>query len=965
MSLNEQQIRVVNHDDGPLLVLACPGSGKTRCVTERIARLIENGEKSSAILGVTFTNKAAKEMGERLKQHGHDGVLLCTFHALGVRILRKCGKLLGYKSNFTIVDQSGQLSLLRKVVKSQGFDPKSPQYDPKIIVKHLEDKKNQLTSDEKFELHLDPELVAIFREYGKMLKASNSMDFSDLIYNVVKLFQNNPKICEAYARKYRYILVDEMQDTNKAQLEMVKYLASVHNNIMCVGDVAQCFPAGTKIKTPTGTKCIEDFKKGDKISTLIKPGIIGPSEVTKVITKVSKSIAKIYFDDGSIIECTPNHLIPMDVKLNDDYTIYLMYKRELGFRIGMCKTSRQGWLSGRASQEGADAIWVIDSTSTKSEAFIKEQFYSIKYGLPTIVYHNSGRKMVITEKQIKWLFDNINTVHGGKRLLDDKHLDFSIPHHMPRMNQARKERIILNISLCADRGMHRYSMCTNNKEILEEFGTPRKSKHKNWRIENSTKSAEFIDSFVSKASETFGDRLSIWLSIKADDDKPLRCQPVANLLPGSIVYCEANNKIDRKKVNKIEFVQRSQIVYDLNVFRTHNYFADGVLVHNSIYGWRGACIENIMGFENHFEGAQVTELGISYRCTPEILQAAQSLIAKNRDSKQIKLKAFRESGNKVDFQSHAVPENEAEEVANLINVHKYDGTPFKEMAVLCRTNALTRVFEETFRRRRIPYVLIGAFGFYDRKEVKTAISFMKFLANSEDALSFEEIINTPSRGIGPVTLVKILEHAVEHNRGFLDVCQDIDGVKDITRKVKSSISHFVEILNTYDKNRPHDSLKHIFEESGFLEHLRTTDRAKDEHREDNVQELLRAFNHYATKRANPSLDQYLQEVMLMSSSDKEVDTDSVSLMTCHAAKGLEFDVVFIPGMEEEVFPHKRSLADGSIEEERRVAYVAITRAKDFLHLSMSAMRHAKGNVPSRFLEDMGLIEIDWSQVSET
>jgi len=621
--LNQQQRIVVDHKTGPLLVLACPGSGKTRCITERIIRLINKGENPQNILAVTFTNKASREMLKRISKRGYDrNLLICTFHSLCVRILRRCCHLIGWKRNFSICDGSAQKSLIRKITKELGYDPQEKTFDPKRIIKIIEDKKNQLLSDEKFELHLQEEYVEIIREYHKTLKLSNSYDFGDLIYHTVELFKKEPKVQQAYAIRFKHILVDETQDTNKAQFELIKRLSSYHNNIVAVADELQ-----------------------------------------------------------------------------------------------------------------------------------------------------------------------------------------------------------------------------------------------------------------------------------------------------------------------------------------------------SIYGWRGACIDNILRFGDHFSDTKIHTLSINYRSTSEILYVAEKLINRNKNQRKVALQSIKGSGEQVQFLEHDTPEEESEEIANLVNQLKWDGHSLKEMAILCRVNSLTRTFEECFRRRDIPYVLIGSFGFYDRKEVKTGIAFMKFLANREDAISFENIVNVPSRGVGPKTIVRILEYAIDNKLPFLEVCKNPQ-VKGIRSKTKEALIYFANIIDSYSPAKPCESLSEIFEEVGFLDHLRETDRTRHENREDNILELLRGFQAYCTRKANPTIEQYVQEIMLLSSTDNESKDDAINLMTVHAAKGLEFDVVFVPGMEEGIFPHERSIEEGNVSEERRVCYVACTRARDRLYLSRSKMRATKGSpigsMPSRFLDDMGLISIDWN-----
>jgi DNA helicase-2/ATP-dependent DNA helicase PcrA len=544
-------------------------------------------------------------MAERIKERGYGHKLtISTFHSFCVKVLRKCGHLVGYKRNFSICDAGAQKSLFHKIVKGKGYNPKDHKYSPRYLITMLEGKKNQLLSNEEFELHLKQEYIEFFREYQKTLKMSNSMDFGDLIYNVVKIFEKEPRVRDAYAIKFEHLLVDEMQDTNKAQLELVKHLASHHNNVIAVGDICQ-----------------------------------------------------------------------------------------------------------------------------------------------------------------------------------------------------------------------------------------------------------------------------------------------------------------------------------------------------SIYGWRGACIENIMKFEEHFPGAKVAYLGINYRSTPEILSVAEKLIKENKGNLKVKLEAVRGSTNSPPVHKvYKQPEGEAEGIAEIIQNHKWKGYDYKDMAILCRINALTRTFEETFRRQEIPYILIGTFGFYDRKEVKDSIAFMKFLSNQEDAISFEEIINVPSRGVGPATLIKIMEHAQEHDISFVQACKQSHDIKGIQKKAAGSLNYFVHLLEKFDKRDPYNS--------------------KNEHREENILEFLRGFNGYCRRTAKPSVDQYLQEIMLMTSADKDTQDDSVKIMTCHAAKGLEFDVVFVPGLEEDIFPHKRSVAENNLAEERRVCYVAVTRAKSHLHLSGSQIRIGDGaplrTIPSRFLVDMGIIsKEDW------
>lgn len=631
-TLNEQQKEAVFCTEGPLLMLAGAGSGKTRSLTHRIAYLIrEKGIKPWNILAITFTNKAAQEMRDRacaLVEEDSKDLWISTFHATCSRILRRNIDLIGFDKNFTIYDTSDQKSLMKEVLKSMNIDMK--QFPEREVISVISSAKNEYKTpadmrEEWGDNYRYQKIADIYEEYQKALKKNGALDFDDLLVKTVDLFTAQPEVLNFYQERFRYIMVDEYQDTNTVQFLLIKQLAAKYRNLCVVGD----------------------------------------------------------------------------------------------------------------------------------------------------------------------------------------------------------------------------------------------------------------------------------------DDQ-------------------------------------------------------------SIYRFRGANIMNILNFEKVYPDAHVIRLEQNYRSTKNIIMAANSVIANNKQRKEKKLWTDNMQGELLHYNSYETDYDEADGVVSRIKFLSMRGVKYEEIAILYRTNAQSRVLEEKLKQRGVPYVIVKGIGFYDRKEIKDLMSYLKTVANGQDDLAVKRIINVPKRGIGQTTINRIQEFAMIHEISFMDAILCADQIPNIGRAL-SRVKQFgamIEEFREYEQeNEIHELLSHILETTGYAKELEqeATDEAKS--RLMDIDELSNDIIYYEENEEDPTLEGFLAEkdmYTLNAGVDNLEDSDQkVMLMTLHNAKGLEFSNVFLVGMEDGIFPGYMSVVSGDesdMEEERRLCYVGITRAKERLFLSGAQRRMIRGqtqyNRRSRFIDEI-------------
>lgn len=623
--LNDKQIKAVEHIDGPMLVLAGAGSGKTKVLTNRIANLIENGVSPFNILAITFTNKAAKEMKDRvIKLIGNKAydIQISTFHSLGVKILKENYALLGYERNFTIIDSDDVLTIIKKIMKDLNMS--KDYYNPREIKNKISSAKNEMIGVEAFsKVEFDHKIIEVYKQYQKKLKNGNSIDFDDLLILPIRLFKEYPNILEEYQDRYKYLLIDEYQDTNTAQYTLSKLLSYKYRNIFVVGD-------------------------------------------------------------------------------NDQ----------------------------------------------------------------------------------------------------------------------------------------------------------------------------------------------------------------------------------------------------------------------AIYAFRGANYKNILNFEKDYPEAKTILLEENYRSTKNILNAANSVIKNNKERKDKNLWSNNQEGDKIKYKTVSNEKEEASFVAEEIETLLNSNVKENDIAILYRTNAQSRVIEEEMLKKNIKYRIVGSFFFYNRKEIKDLLCYLRVINNHKDDVSLLRVINTPKRGIGEKTIDNLMEVASLNNTSIFEA---IASGKEL--EFKNLILDLTKKSETLSLT---ELIDEILEKSGIKKELSSSKLLEDEIRLENLNEFKGVTKSYEEEHGSATLEDFLDEISLVSDISEHQDGNNrVSLMTVHSVKGLEFDYVFIIGMEEGVFPHYNAINDGSnsaIEEERRLCYVAITRAKKKLYITSADTRMLFGNTnrnrPSRFIEeiDREYLDIDTKKI---
>lgn len=986
--LNPVQRQAVEALDGPVLVLAGAGTGKTRVLTTRLAHLLLSRRISPwNVLTVTFTNKAAREMRDRVDNllgSQSEGWWMGTFHSLAARILRRHAELVGLKPSFTILDTDDQIRLVKQLMEAENIDNKK--WPARMLLSIIERWKDRALTPDK----LKPEdagdaangrILSIYRQYQDRLRNLNACDFGDLLLHNITLFQQHNDVLAEYQNRFRYILVDEYQDTNVAQYLWLRLLAQSHKNICCVGDDDQCLIAGSAITMADGTtRPIEQVRAGDKVLSNHGSGDMRPATVARVHAKAYRGdIVTITTAAGRVIRSTPEHMHFAGYRLGatpQTYFTYLMFKRGVGYRLGTSQVYTAGQkkpmvgFQQRLLQEHADALWVVGTHDSEQEARAEEYILSLTYQVPTLPFvprTGSTKGLVHDPAYLRRVFDAFDTDANAGRLLSDRHLSPDHPHHRPRSRNASRRNIV--ITLCGDRRgatpMHRLSIVGNDAEgraALEGLGLSvraAKAGSASWRHETANADYGKLLAVVDRISTAFPVNIFNMARLGPNDGallagNSLPFTPAANVQRGMAMFV-ADGGYDL--VTKVERQPFDGMVFDLDIDHTHNFIADGLITHNSIYGWRGAEVGNILRFEHDFPGAQVIRLEQNYRSTAHILGAAHGIIANNHGRLGKELWTEQEGGEKVRVRGLWDAEEEARWVGDEVEAQQRKGVSLGQMAVLVRAGFQTREFEERFITLGLPYRVIGGPRFYERQEIRDALAYLRVLISPEDDLAFERIINTPKRGIGATTIQSLYVGARTLGVPLTEAAWQLSQTDELKPKMRGAISalsqDFFRWRALIDRV-PHTELAQtILDESGYTRMWQEDKSPEAPGRLDNLKELINAMGEFE------NLTGFLEHVSLVMENAQGSGDEQVSLMTLHGAKGLEFDVVFLPGWEEGVFPSQRTLDENGIaglEEERRLAYVGITRGRKRVYISHAANRRIHGTwataIPSRFVEEL-------------
>ncbi|NAS18863.1 UvrD-helicase domain-containing protein [Clostridium butyricum] len=973
--LNKEQYEGATTIEGQVLILAGAGSGKTRVLTHRIAHMVEDLNIAPYnILAITFTNKAAKEMKDRVRAligECAENMWISTFHSTCVKILRREIDKIGYKSSFTIYDSSDQKTLVKECMKTVNINDKD--ISEQEIISKIGKAKDRMQTARSFKLENESnfrenKIADVYEMYQKRLKENNALDFDDLIFKTVELFKSNPETLEFYQRKFKYIMVDEYQDTNGAQYELVRLLASKYKNICVVGDDDQCLVEGTMVSTENKDVEIEKLMKEDLVRVASGNGetsLLKISDINK--KKYCGKIVKITTKNNRVIKATPNHISFGKISLEEDkYYVYLMYKSGFGYRIDQTSSVRSrddrdaSGLAIRLNGEQADKMWIIKVCDTKGDATYYEQYYSVKYGIPTVVFNSRGRNITISQEQIEKMFKEIDTINAAEKLMEDEFLYNEYPHHLSnaviRGDSIRKR---VNLSFfggkkSVQRGIYSHRIGLNSSgddsknKFIEAGFNVRDGQRNTYRVETERALYDEAEEFARKLSMV-EENFEIVKKAKLSNDKSFMFMPIGSFKPGMSIAIQDNEKIEEDIVISVELEDYDGYVYDLNIDNARNYIANGIVVHNCIYQWRGADIKNILDFEKDYPDAKVIKLEQNYRSKGNILNAANVVIVNNSNRKSKALRTEQELGSKIKVYRAYSDSDEGDFVGKqILDIRKNEDKKYNDFAILYRTNAQSRIFEESFRRKGIPYKIVGGTRFYDRKEIKDILAYLKVLINPQDDISIRRIINVPKRSIGDATVNKIQDFADSFELNMWDALSEVRSIPTLTPRNVSCIDPFVQLMENLmilSETTPVSMLiETILEDTGYMDQLKKSNEIEDKSRIENLKELVSDAVDFEKNSEDKSLSAYLEKVSLVQDTDKiEDEDDSVVLMTVHSAKGLEFPVVFMVGMENGIFPGSASFEkESEMEESRRLCYVGITRAKEILFMTSAEVRRVFG-----------------------
>lgn len=1002
--LNDRQKEAVLTTKGPVSVLAGAGSGKTRVLTTRIYHLIRGGVAPEKILAVTFTNKAAREMRERLGARLGEEVALwkkgnlpfvATFHGLGRELLETYGRSMSIPRHFSIFDRDDSERAVKAALKELGIDPK--EVPPRAILSRISKAKGegQTLTDFK-EKHARESFRSritadAWQHYEETLAKERALDFDDLLEKPVRLLETDTEARQLVQERFHYIHIDEYQDTNELQGRLVSLLAGERRNLFVVGDIDQCLVAGTKITmSDHSKKPIESIRAGDLILSNYGSGDLRPALVTNVHSRTySEEYVCITTEKGRELRSTPEHIHFAGYRLGltpQLYFTYLMYKRGTGWRLGVSKTYTNGQIrpmvgfQQRCSQEHGDSVWVVGVHQRQQEARVDEYKLSLLYGIPTLPFvarKGSVGGYVHDQAVLDEIFRLLDTEAGAERLLADKGLSGEYPHH--HAQATRSDRRNITITLCGERRgktpMHRLSMVGSDAKghrVLTESGFPVRSAKRgstSWRFETAHANFGELRKRLTNLKTIFPEAHVIenarlgGKKRKPKDGNSLQFIPASSVLPGMVMFDEEGVYDIVTKTERVE--GGATKVYDLNIERTHNFIANGLITHNCIYTWRGATIDNLLEFENEYPGTKTIVLENNYRSTKNIVDAANQVIEKNRNRKEKRSVTDNREGEPICIAMKETAEHEACFIAQESLRLMRGGVSPEEIAVLYRTNFQSRALEDAFLQAGIQYRLLGT-QFYDRKEVKDVIAWVRLALEPNREADHMRAVQAPARGIGKVTLGKLLA-------GKRDELKPGERAK--VEAFEKTVATLHEAARTV---LPSEFIRLVIEGSG-MKAAYEKGADDDLERLANAQELATLASRHDDTPGIDGISAFLGDVALAGDQDEldrpqgltlrskgkvsgplargRAEKKGVTLMTVHAAKGLEFDVVFVSGLEEGLFPHEgMGDEERDEEEERRLFYVAITRARSRLYLTLARVRRIYGTdylqSPSSFLYDI-------------
>ncbi|MFA4998654.1 MAG: UvrD-helicase domain-containing protein [Candidatus Paceibacterota bacterium] len=1047
--LNEEQKEAVVHKKGPLLIVAGAGTGKTTVITQRIAYLIENGEvKPEEILAVTFTDKAAGEMEERvdkLLSYGYVDLWVSTFHSFCERVLRDHALDIGLPADFKVLDPTAGWLLVRQNLDKFKLDYynslgnptkfiqalishfshcKDQEIYPEDYLAYAEKLKTRDDAPESQEVERIKEVANAFHVYQRLLLENSYLDFGDLINYCLKLFKKRPLILEKYREKFKYILVDEFQDTNWSQYELIKLLAAPKNNLTVCADDDQCLPGNSKIEVfkdgKIKTRNIKDIKIGDKTLTAVGKGHIGVARVNNVFVKNKEAkILTIETESGYTIEATDNHkmfcCIPRTAQQGYHY-VYLMFRKNLGWRIGVT----DDLVLRLRLERSADKVIAIRAFNSDDEARYYETLWSLKYGIPTNCFKSRART-VIKDDLLKKLYQEIDVNKNVENLAKDLNIDLNSHHYcLDAVKRGGSIRVIINLQMCYrkyrskqhvregkelllnGRISHRLYLETSDKATIKKLkiaGYNLIKARKGLRLNIESADLRNLEKEARVIEKITGGFLEYKFNVASKYDKPTSnvrnymslIMSAKNLVLGHYLPIKRDNEIIYDKIVSIKATEKKVRVYDLEIEGTHNFIANGVVVHNSIYRWRGASYSNIVQFNKDFPKATQISLVKNYRSTQNILDLAYKFIKANDPDRlefvnKIDKKLVADSkGKGVVEHIHAksLDEEIGGVVRKILEILKRDKeVNYNDIAILARTNDVANSFAKALERAGLPYQFLASKGLYSKPVILDVISYFKLLDNYHESSAVFRILNLPFLGILYEDIVKLTQYSSRKAKSLYEALEELPLVSNVSSKTQEKINFLLSLVKKHTALSREKTVSEILvaflEDSGYLKYL--VDK-EDKEQLDILDQFYRRIKNFEETVLEPSLKNFMEEITLEIESgeegklefDPEQGPDMIKVMTIHGAKGLEFKYVFLVNMVDKRFPtiDRKDLielpedlikdikpkGDVHLQEERRICYVAMTRAKKELYFtSAEDYGLARKKRLSRFLIEMGYVD---------
>ena len=922
-TMDDDQLRVVAHGAGPALVMAGAGSGKTRTITSRVAVLARR-EEAKSILCLTFTRKAASEMRHRIAgEIGADSakhITISTFHSLALDLIRTSPAACDRQVGFSVWDDDIQKHEIKAIIKQHELASKTKvkggEWIPaKEVCKALDTVKEtcQPLNGKAFhcilsDVHEQAWEIAI--AYEELKKACNALDFADLVWLVAtQLLDPESSTCATIQSRWKWIIVDEYQDTNAVQELLLDRLSAYHRNLMVVGDEDQCQPDDTKILLPDGSeRRLGDIVVGDTVQsyarhekTLIKSRMVsaihhrpysGPLYTITVGDRASR--------------CTPNHKwlvrwCPRAERKSVSLWCTYMMRKGNSFRIGKTTFYRSSgagddrFIIGlvlRMRQEGADAGWILKIHDSDMKAAIDEQILSATYGIPEACFLAPKGNQNFTQEALNEIHSSIpNQVdrattcllaHG--RLLEYPLIDARAP---------RTRRTVQEIHAC--------------NLISDVMSIP-----------------EIADSTAKMKNHQENKYIAVWSS------------PIT-----------------------VSTRHYDGTVCSLDVERDHKYVADGLVTCNSIYAFRGSNVDYIRTFPTRYPGAITYLLGRNYRSTPEIVSSANALISHNKKRNFKTVWSEAKSGAAMNVDAWADPHEEARAIAHAIKNTRSTGVPDTEIAVLVRTRSQFMLLQMELQTRGIPFHIVGDSPWYTRADAKTILAWLRGATNPRDLSAGAAVLASwDGLGNGTVTLWRdSIQSVVAPMFSRLDFLHDKPGLGTHTKR-GGRLANFDHAWAEWSSETLHSGTTASLRErvEALLKLLGTTQEIKKGEESESPSEVEETLRRKAflvqlveSMPAEPGTGQHdgisAWLDALFTSLQNDQKKGGICLSTAHGSKGLEWDYVWLPGWCSGVFPSGRAQSSSAIEEERRLAYVALTRARRSASVSWFQSSSQSSEIP--------------------